>query len=500
MSASESREFVVVPLEESAHRPGEACRMTMTQQSWPAKTAPKAFHGLAGEIVRAVEPHSEADPAALLALTLAAFGSACGRGPGWEIGGTFHATNLFVLVIGRTSDGRKGTGWDAIKPVFAGADPEWASERVQSGLSSGEGLIHAVRDPQTKQVPVKDRGKPTGEYIEETEDHGVDDKRLLAREGEFASVLRVMRRDGSTLSTTVRSLWDSGDVRTLTKGKPERATGAHVSIIGDITPDELRRELDDTSAANGFMNRFLLVCAKRSKELPFGGSPDQARLGELADTVRTSLRFAGMLHSIPFDGEARTLWEAEYSRLTAGHPGMFGAVTGRAAPQVRRLATIYALMDQSREVRLADLRAALALWRYCEDSARHIFSAKLGDRVADQLLKELRGAPGGLTRSDMRSILGGRVTGERIDTALDLLRENGLAYVKRQATGGRPAERWFATGVEISERTEESEHTEHVPSVFSTSSTGNGATEAGRTDTLTRPTPSDRFDAGRGGL
>ncbi len=474
--------------------------MTMTRQSWPAKAAPKAFHGLAGEIVRAVEPHSEADPAALLALTLAAFGSACGRGPGWGIGGTFHATNLFVLVIGRTSDGRKGTGWDAIKPVFAGADPAWASERVQSGLSSGEGLIHAVRDPQTKQAVVKEHGKPTGEYIEETEDYGVDDKRLLAREGEFASVLRVMRRDGSTLSTTVRSLWDSGDVRTLTKGKPERATGAHVSIIGDITPDELRRELDDTSTANGFMNRFLLVCAKRSKELPFGGSLDQARLRELADAVRTSLRFAGTLHSIPFDAEASTLWEAEYSRLTAGHLGMFGAVTGRAAPQVRRLATIYALMDQSEEVRLADLRAALALWRYCEDSARHIFGATLGDRVADQLLEKLLGAPGGLTRSDMRLILGGRVTGDRIDTALDLLREHGLAYVERQATGGRPAERWFATGVEVTERTEESEHDEDVPSVLSICSTSNGATEVGRTDTLTSHTPSDGFSADRGGL
>lgn len=467
----------------------------MSAQRWPAPLAAEAFHGLAGEIVHAIEPYSEADPAALLILTLAAFGNACGRGPGWEIGGTFHATSLFVLVIGRTSDGRKGTGWDAIKPVFALADPEWARERVQSGLSSGEGLIHAVRDPQTKQVPEKKQGKATGKYVEEIEDHGVEDKRLLAREGEFASVLRVMRRDGSTLSTTVRSLWDSGDVRTLTKGKPEHATGAHVSIVGDITPDELRRELDDTSAANGFMNRFLLVCAKRSKELPFGGTPDPARLDELGDAVRTSLRFAGTLHSIPFDAETRALWEAEYGRLTAGRPGLFGAVTGRAAPQVRRLATIYALMDQSREVRLADLRAALALWRYCEDSARHIFGAKLGNRVADRLLEALRKTPDGLTRSDMRSVLGGGVTGERIDAALDLLREYGLAHGERQPTGGRPAERWFATRVEETERTEESKHAEDDSSASSTPSTGNSTTETSNTEPLTSPTPTDALDA-----
>src|SRR5438128_2157582 len=39
-----------------------------------------AFHGLAGEFVRAVDPHTEADPAAMLTQFLAAFGNACGRG------------------------------------------------------------------------------------------------------------------------------------------------------------------------------------------------------------------------------------------------------------------------------------------------------------------------------------------------------------------------------------------------------------------------------------
>jgi Protein of unknown function (DUF3987) len=467
----------------------------MTQRSWPVPPAPEAFHGLAGEIVRAVDPHSEADPVALLALTLAAFGNACGRGPGWEIGGTFHATNLYVLTVGRTSEGRKGTGWDAVKPVFARADPDWTRERVQGGLSSGEGLIHAVRDPQTKTVQVKERGKPTGEYVEEIEDHGVEDKRLLAREAEFASVLRVMRRDGSTLSTTVRSLWDSGDVRTLTKGKPQRATGAHVSIVGDITPDELRRELDDTSAANGFMNRFLLVCAKRSKELPFGGSPKPERLDELGDATRTSLRFAEAQGTITLDANAATLWTAQYGRLTAGRPGMFGAVTGRAAPQVRRLATLYALADMSSEVRLPDLRAALALWHYCEDSARYIFGARLGDHVADRLLEALREVPAGLTRSDMRSVLGNRITGERIDTALDLLREHGLARCERVRTGGRPVDRWFAVASEIVERTEESQCSGAVPSVHSVSSTDNRTIGTGDAGSLANPATSHELDA-----
>jgi hypothetical protein len=421
---------------------------------WPSPLSPEAFHGLAGEIVGAIEPHSEADPAWLLIVTLVAFGNACGRGPGFEIGGTFHGCNLFAVAVGSTSEGRKGTGWDAVKPIFDRADPEWLRERVQSGLSSGEGLIHAVRDQQTKQVAVRDGGKPTGEYTEEIEDHGVQDKRLLTREGEFAAVLRVMRRDGNTLSTTVRNLWDDGDAQTLTKGKPQRATGAHVSIVGDITPEELRRELDDTSAANGFANRFLLVCARRSKMLPFGGSPDQATLDRLGDAVRHSLRFAQMQTSIAMDGEASARWVKEYEALSSGRAGLFGAVTGRAAPQVRRLAVIYALMDMSPEVRDVDLRAALALWRYCEASARFVFGERLGDPVADRLLDGLQDAGvSGLTRSQMRELLGNRIAGERIDTALELLHELGLALVELQQTGGRPAECWYP--VEQSERTEE---------------------------------------------
>ena len=37
---------------------------------------------------------------------------------------------------------------------------------------------------------------------------GVRDKRLLVFEGEFAQVLRVMRRDGNTLSGILRNAWD----------------------------------------------------------------------------------------------------------------------------------------------------------------------------------------------------------------------------------------------------------------------------------------------------
>jgi hypothetical protein len=51
---------------------------------------------------------------------------------------------------------------------------------VVGGLSSGEGLIHAVRDPVEKQEPIRERGSRavTG-YETVVADPGVADKRLL---------------------------------------------------------------------------------------------------------------------------------------------------------------------------------------------------------------------------------------------------------------------------------------------------------------------------------
>jgi hypothetical protein len=97
--------------------------------------------------------------------------------------------------------------------------------------------------------------------------------RLLVVEAEFAQVLRQAARAGNTLSATIRSASDSGNFRTITRNEPITATGAHICIIGHITANELRAELTATDSANGFANRFLFMCARRSKALPFGGGP-----------------------------------------------------------------------------------------------------------------------------------------------------------------------------------------------------------------------------------
>jgi len=412
---------------------------------WPGSVAPEARHGLAGAFVDLVEPHSEAAPVALLAQFLVAFGNLIGRGAGFMAEGDFHATNLNIAIVGETSKARKGTSWGRVKQGLELVDPDWVERCITSGLSSGEGVVWRVRDATvTRRKAKKGETADDDGYLDEITDAGVDDKRLLVVEGELAQALRVMRREGNTLSVTVRNLWDSGDQGSLTKTSPGRTTGALVSIIGHIVRDELRRELSATDAANGFANRFLFVCARRSKALPDGGRVPEDDLRGLAKLIAATADYARNAGVLQRDPHARELWHSVYGRLSEGRPGLLGAITGRAEAQVMRLAVIYALLDGCREVRVEHLRAALAVWDYSERSAAFIFGATVGDPVADEILAALLQAPDGLTRTAIRDLFKRHQAVERIDLALAALAEAKLAVRRDIKTGGRTAEAWFA--------------------------------------------------------
>lgn len=412
----------------------------LTEPEWP-HADPLMFHGLAGDVVRAIEPHTEADPVALLVQFLTAFGSCIGRRAHFTAEADQHFGNLFVVLVGISAKGRKGTSWGHVLRLFAAAEPRWGLSCVQSGLSSGEGLIWHVRDPIEKQV----KNKKTGQLETVTEDAGIDDKRLLVQEAEFASVLRVAGRDGSTLSAIVRDAWDRGRLQTMTKNNAARATGAHVSIVGHVTADELRRELSTTEAGNGFANRFLWLCVRRSKELPEGGRLDESDLSPLRVRLAGAIEGAQAKDCLKRDEAARGLWREVYHDLSEGGPGLSGAVTSRGEAQAMRLALLYALLDGDSCIRPAHLTAALALWEYVEASARYVFGDSLGDHVADDILRSLRANPAGLSRNDLRELFGRNQSSGRIGQALALLARHHRARVVTETdTGGRPAERWHA--------------------------------------------------------
>jgi hypothetical protein len=377
---------------------------------------------------------------------LVAFGNLVGRSAYFTAEAAEHPTNLFAVLVRLSSKGRKGSSWEQILRLLEQVDEEWAQNRVQSGLSSGEGLIWAVRDAITKEKPIKSR-RPGGctRYETVIDDPGVSDKRLLIQEPEFAQVLKVMQREGNTLSPLIRQAWDRGNLRTLTKNNPAKSTRAHISIVGHVTREEVRRYLAETEMANGFGNRFLWVAVRRSKSLPFGGG--RVDYGSLLGPLRRAARFAKGCNELTRNKLADLHWKRAYEALSEGRPGLLGAMLGRAEAQVMRLAVLYALLDRSRQINHRHLCAALELWGYCERSARFIFGDSLGNHEIDRLLAAIRAAAGGLTRSQIYSDVFRRNTSkEVIRSLLGQLLE--LDLVRRETDPhhgpGQPVERWFA--------------------------------------------------------
>jgi hypothetical protein len=410
-------------------KPRQAEPIVLQPIPWPDPPAEEAFHGLAGDVVRKIDPETEADPVAILAHLLVMFGNCAGRNAYQPIESSRHHTNMFCVFAGKTAKGRKGTALDRVEHLFRGAaDDAWSAECISSGLSSGEGLINSVRDKVIK------RG-PDGEFVA---DEGVADKRMLVIEEEFASVLSVAGRDNSILTTVLRQAWDGRRLATLNKKSPIKATAAHISLIGHVTRDELLHRLGTTDAANGFLNRFLWFAVKRSKLLPEGGGFIDMRReqGELSE----ALEFAKKSESTARTPDARKLWREEYPRLSAERPGVLGLVTNRAEAHVMRLSLLYAMLDCSKEIHTVHLRAALALWDYCERSARWIFGDSVGDPEGDILLEALdRAHPEGLTLTEISGVFMRNKSAAQLQRIIAPLVEHGLVIPGSRPAKGKPA-------------------------------------------------------------
>jgi Protein of unknown function (DUF3987) len=365
-----------------------------------------------------------------------------GQAPHYPVESDKHHANLFCVLVGDSSKARKGTSLGRVRAVAKVADESWADDRLKNGLSSGEGLINEVRDAVQKWE--------AKEKQFEIVDPGVSDKRLMIVEPEFAGALAVIERHGNTLSPLIRRAWDGDKLSTLTKSSPLCATGAHISIVGHITEDELRSRITRVEMANGFANRFLFALVRRSKELPFGGDLSDSEILHLGEHLKAITDKVRTFGRVSMTGTAKEQWAAIYGALSMSQAGLLGAITARAEAQTIRLALLYALLDGAADIDEPHLRAALAVWEYCEASAARIFGNALGDPVADEIERALLHAgAAGITRTAIRDLFGRNKSADRIGAALALLTTKGRASAETKVTGGRPSEVWFAAGEQV---------------------------------------------------
>ncbi len=406
-------------------RPGVVLRfeapepVSAESDAWPDPPAAVAYHGLLGDIVRAVEPYTEADPVALLGTLIAMFGSACG-GARSSYQGSKQRTNVTIVLVGETSHGRKGTSLSVGHSVFKLAYPEFDGLWLP-GVASGEALSGHLARAASAAIS-------TG---------GVPETRVFLAETEYGRLLTVTNREGSTLSPILRNGWDGVPLGFARARDEAIVTDHHITVLGHITPVELRAKLSNVDAANGFVNRGLYFAVRRARLVPFPESPD-ALVAPFVAPLRRAILEAQVPAEMAFDEAARDRWEDFYIEFAmTPRLGLAGAVTGRHEAHVARLALIYAVADRSPVIGAVHLEAAIALAEYAARSAIWALGDSTGNRHADALLRMLGDEE--IPWMDAKHALGLRTAAEMAEV-VGVLTAAGLVDVvsiPRQG-GGRP--------------------------------------------------------------
>jgi hypothetical protein len=133
-----------------------------------------------------------------------------------------------------------------------------------------------------------------------------------------------------------------------------------------------------------------------------------------------------------FSTAGGTLWDASYPSLVAEKHGLWDATTSRGEAQTLRLAMLYALLDGTETIDVPHVRAALAVWRYCDDSARIIFHGG-GDETLEVRIKKAIAQRPGLTRTELRNLVDHKLKASDLTRSLDWLVDRG--EIERQRDG-----------------------------------------------------------------
>jgi Protein of unknown function (DUF3987)/CHC2 zinc finger len=403
----------------------------------PAAMREQAFYGLAGTVVNLAVENSEACKEAILIQFLVAMGSILGRDLYINQGGYNHL-NEFACLVG-DSGGAKGTSWDVIRGLLELVDDDWGKHCIKPGMATGEALINSIID--SREIILK--GKKNGEtgLAETVTEPGVDDKRALMLETEFSRLLAVCARSGNTLSEVLRQAFDSNKhLATNAKSDHCIATHPHVSLIGHITPAELKERMNDVSYSNGFGNRILWVEAYSSKSLPFGCIPDWYAEEKLITNLRDVVEWAkAEARFMRWTDGGSAAWAQWYNRRENGK-GIVGALLQRDRTHVLRLAMIYAILDGRLLINENHLEAALAVWGYCAQTVRRIFGNMKGSSVAEKIF-DFVSISGEVSMREIYDHLSRNVSSKEIHIAVHLLESQALVRTLTEKSGSKMIEK-----------------------------------------------------------
>jgi hypothetical protein len=361
----------------------------------PPKPTDGMFYGLIGELAEVGSQNKEVHPVAVALNAMTMLGAAFGRDCYFMLGDTRHHCRIFGLHVGPTSRARKGDSRAFIGRVaesIAFRDAGLLGHSHGGGLSSREGLIALIPDTH-ESGPVKKDG--TRAIVE-----GVQDKRLLVVEGEFANVLNQGKRDGNTLSAAIRDAFDGSPLKPAIKTDSMGVMAPHIGIMGNITPGELRYAASQNEVGNGFLNRFMMVYAARTRLIAMPKPTDRSFVEAYAVKVEEVVKFArgkypeaSNSREMTMTGEAVDVYTKAYEQGFLNQreaSGTIEALLERRPAYVIRLAMLFALTDKKLEIDACHINAGLEWARYVTESVRFIYSD--GTQVRQQYVLDSNGS------------------------------------------------------------------------------------------------------------
>ena len=337
------------------------------------------LYGIFGEFGRAAAKDTEVNPYAAAMNLMIFISASVGRGIYFYIGNDIHHVRLYGLHIGRSSRGQKGGAHSllnrVIKVIAENDFDLLLPSRHTGGLSSKEGLAALIHD---------------GFMQGKDEVGAITDKRLFIRESEFSNVMHQAARNGNTLSAGLRDAWDGVGIQPATKLKGTWASHPHIAIAGACTPIELLALTTKNDVSNGFLNRFIIFWAERTKLIPFPQCTHIDTVNLLATKINAIIQFAKSDYvwnknpslasednrQITLSDDAKRTYGALYINVFPKYNDgdNVAALTERKAPYLLRMAALFAISDFSLVIEEWHINAAYEWVKYWHESVKFIFN------------------------------------------------------------------------------------------------------------------------------
>ncbi len=406
---------------------------------------PEGLHGLIGEAALLLCDGFRALPPLVALSLMVRLSASIKRGNVVvENGAQLTEIRIFGLVIMRTGGG-KGISEDRAELMIERSKLFSASEvendclfaRVhEGGLSTSEGIASELKDA------TQDKN---GEIVE-----GVSDKRLCIIEEEFMEILVRCRSNNSTLSSTIRKLFDGGDLSPMTKHDRVQCTSPHVCINAHITAKEFLKELGSADIFNGFSNRFLTIHGIPKPVIPFPKPLDEESVSKIAEELADVISWCNSSKRVITLGPCfRELWVKEVHRISELGPAdsLEATLMVRAPHYAIIISGLFAAMEKTTVLTKEHLVAALSWIDYWHESIRYVFNTE-AEAVANEerkkratmvlnAIKSVVNEQGvsSFQRTLLTKKLGRKINSKLVNEALQDLQELPLTPIRVSKTG-----------------------------------------------------------------